>query len=289
MPSANELCALGILACALLLILCVLQANEANWACAPEKEAREARTYGSGAQGQSPQNPVKKAQDPVEGLREENLHDLETLPQPQDEPQGQRARQGRSSREQPSIDVLTSGSRLPASAEFKDDPDAFVRAVYKKEEALGEKLSGDIGAQGDVPHERLALAAQEVEDAQVAAASPAAPQFEPLALDVLPEKYWQPVFQGCQSAFTEKRCNYTFPMPRLWSPSLNDLQFARSLEQGRVNMIEPLGARQALAQLLTLGVRTRRDVYTQATPANDIAAQSICAQLKSQSPSYVWL
>jgi hypothetical protein len=78
-------------------------------------------------------------------------------------------------------------------------------------------------------------------------------------------------------------------MPRIWSPSLNDLQFARSLEQGRVNMIEPARARQALAQLLTLGVRARRDVYTQATPANDIAAQSVCAQLKSQSPQYVWL
>ena len=218
-----SLCALGILTCALLLLLCFVTANE----------------------------------DYVYGQQ-----------QPQKEQMSE---------------------RLVATSEFKDDPDAFVRAVYKKEEALGEKLQGDVRAEGDAPRARLARAAQEVEDAQVAAASPAAPQFEPLALDVLPEKYWQPVFQGCQSVFTEKRCSYTFPTPRLWSPSLDDLQFARSLQQGRVNMIEPLGARQALAQLLTLGVRARRDVYTQATPANDVAAQSVCAQLKSQSPSHVWL
>jgi hypothetical protein len=187
------------------------------------------------------------------------------------------------------IDALTKGAPVPAGAEFKDNPDALVRAVYERNEALGERFLQDIGAEGPVPQGRLGRVAQRVEDAQVAAASPAAPQFEPLALDVLPQKYWQPVFPGCQSTFTEERCNYTFPMPRIWSPSLNDLQFARSLEQGRVNMIEPARARQALAQLLTLGVRARRDVYTQATPANDIAAQSVCAQLKSQSPQYVWL
>jgi hypothetical protein len=223
MPS--ELCALGILACALFLLLCLVAANEEY-------------VYGQ-----------------------------------ENQPEG----------------AEQTSARLPATSEFKDDPDAFGRAVYKKEEALGEKLQGDVGAEGEVPRARLARAAQEVEDAQVAAASPAAPQFEPLALDVLPEKYWQPVFQGCQSTFTEKRCSYAFPTPRLWSPSLDDLQFARSLQQGRANMIEPLSARQALAQLLTLGVRTRRDVYTQATPANDVAAQSVCAQLKSQTPSHVWL
>jgi hypothetical protein len=121
------------------------------------------------------------------------------------------------------------------------------------------------------------------------AASPAPPQFEPLSLDVLPQKYWEPVYPGCAPVFTEKRCDFFQPTPRLWVTDLDQLRYARSLEQGRVNMIEPLKARQALAQFLSVGVRTRRDVYTQASPANDVASQSKCAQLKTQTPAYVWL
>jgi hypothetical protein len=164
-----------------------------------------------------------------------------------------------------------------------------VDAVYARNEALGEVFQQEITTVPASPTSKLAVLAQEVEDKAVAAATPAPPQFEPLALDVLPQKYWQPVFPGCQSVFTDTQCDYSYPAPRIWAPDLDQLQYARSLEQGRVNMIEPLRARQALLQLLSVGVRSKRDVYTQATLANDVGAQNVCAQLKSQSPAYVWL
>jgi len=187
------------------------------------------------------------------------------------------------------VDALADGAPLPAPGAFQNEPDEFVEAIYDSNEAMGEVLQQEIEKAGVPSRGELAAVAQRVEDAAVAAATPAPPSFEPLALDVLPQKYWQPVFPGCQPVFTDKRCDYSYPEPRLWVTDLDDLQYARSLEQGRVNMIEPLEARQAMAQLLSIGVRTRRDVYTQASPANDIAAQSTCAQLKSRSPAYVWL
>ena len=142
---------------------------------------------------------------------------------------------------------------------------------------------------GRAPPSSVGNVAQEIEQLSVEAAVPAPPKFEPLALDVLPQKYWQPTFPGCQSTFTDARCDYYYPTPRLWVPDLQQLQYARSLEQGRTNLIEPLRARQALAQLLSIGVRTRKDVYTQASPSNDIASQNVCAKLASATPSYVRL
>lgn len=142
---------------------------------------------------------------------------------------------------------------------------------------------------GERPGSTLAELAQKAEELSVKAAVPAPPQFEPLSLDVLPQKYWQPTFPGCQPVFTDAQCDYFYPTPRLWAPDLQQLQYARSLEQGRVNLIEPLRARQALAQLLSIGVRTRKDVYTQASPSNDIASQNVCAKLASATPTHVWL
>lgn len=191
--------------------------------------------------------------------------------------------------DRPDVMELANGPGLPSTQDYPSEPDAFVDAVFEQNEAMGAVFQqSEVNETSSRSPGALATVAQAVEDQAVAAASPAPPVFEPLALDVLPQKYWQPVFSGCQSVFTDKRCDYSFPTPRLWVTDLDELQYARSLVQGRENMIEPLRARQALAQLQSVGVRARRDVYTQATPANDIASQSPCATLKAKSPEYVW-
>lgn len=189
------------------------------------------------------------------------------------------------------VDALSTELPLPLPVLVPSDGkrDGFTQEVFARNEAAGQIFQQEISdSKPTASSGVLQQIAQKVERDVVLAASPDPPRFEPLSLDVLPQKYWQPVFSGCQSTFTDERCDFSYPTPRLWVPNLNELQYARSLEQGRTNLIEPLEARQAMAQLLSLGVRTRRDVYTQATPANDIAAQSPCAHLKQQSPSYVW-
>lgn len=188
------------------------------------------------------------------------------------------------------IDSLSAPLSLPSTSRSKGDPNAFVRQVYAENIALGGVYQQDIIKQhpGAAPTGELQQAAQKVETQAVSAAGPNPPHFEPLSLDILPQKYWQPVFSGCQSTFTDERCNFSPPVPRIWVPNLNELRYARTLEQGRTNLIEPMEARQALAQLLMLGVRTRKDVYTQAGAANDIGAHSACAQLKRESPTHVW-
>ena len=187
------------------------------------------------------------------------------------------------------VDELSTEPPLPFSCPHEDKHDEFVQQVFARNVAEGAVFQQeDAQTVPRPPSSALQKAAQEIETAGVLAASPEAPRFKPLALDVLPQKYWQPVFAGCQSTFTDQRCDFSYPTPRLWVPTLDELLYARSLEQGRVNLIEPLEARQGLAQLLSVGVRTKRDVYTQAHPANDIASQSPCAQLRKQSPSFVW-
>ena len=137
-----------------------------------------------------------------------------------------------------------------------------------------------------LPCDELARVAQRVETAAVAVATPAPPQFEPLSMEFLPDRYWQPVFPGCQSVFTDTHCDLSYPTPRLGDTDLDELHYARSQAQGRANMVEPMRARQAMVQFLSVGVRARRDVYTQARPANDVAAQNPCALHKSKSPAY---
>lgn len=185
------------------------------------------------------------------------------------------------------VDELSSEVPLPKTCS-NGMQDEFVEEIYRRNEDVGQVFQQEIIENIPDTSSMLQGVAQKVEEQVVAASSPSPPNYEPLALDVLPQKYWQPVFLGCQSTFTNERCDFSYPTPRLWVPNLNELQYARSLEQGRTNLIEPLEARQALAQLLSVGVRRKRDVYTQATPANDIASQSPCAQLKKQSPSFVW-
>lgn len=186
------------------------------------------------------------------------------------------------------VDALSTELPMPVSCSNEEKHDEFVQEVLARNEAEGNVLQQEL-TKAKPPENSSILqnVAQKVERSAVLAASPDPPRFEPLSLDVLPQKYWQPVFSGCQSTFTDERCDFSFPTPRLWVPTLNELQYARSLEQNRTNLIEPMEARQALTQLLSLGVRTRKDVYTQASPANDIASQSSCARLKQRSPSHV--
>ena len=180
---------------------------------------------------------------------------------------------------------------LPEAEFFKYDTDAPAvntgnEAVNARSRSEADGSAAAFLAEGETT---LAEVAQRVEDFADAAAFPAPPQFEPLSLDVLPQRYWEPVFPGCAPVFTDKRCDFFHPTPRLWVTDMDQLRYERSLEVGRVNLIEPLNARQAIAQLLSIGVRSRRDVYTQATAANDISSQSSCAQLKTRSPAYVRL
>ena len=140
---------------------------------------------------------------------------------------------------------------------------------------------------GAAPSAALHMAAQRVQEASLAAAVPAPPQFEPLNIEVLPERYWQPTFEGCSSTFTEQSCDFSAPMPRLWETDLDRLMFERNLAAGQVNLLEPIGARQAMMQFLTLGTRSKKDPYTQASAANDIATQNTCASVKSKAPDFV--
>ena len=183
---------------------------------------------------------------------------------------------------------LADGLPLPKGVLYDGKPDSFVDSVYARNEERGAALQQDLTGKEELPLGELGRIAQQVEEQSAAAAAPLPPRFEPISLDVLPQKYWQPVFSGCQPVFTDARCDVSYPMPRLFVTDLDELRYARQMDLGRVNVIEPQRARQAMQQLLSIGVRSRKDVYTQASSANDIPSQSVCAQLKNQSPAYVW-
>jgi hypothetical protein len=169
----------------------------------------------------------------------------------------------------------TYGAREPVTAQLDDPPMQWGGVDDDK------KISGH-------PKQTLQSVADAVEEYAVAAALPNAPEFEALSIDALPQKYWQPTFQGCAPVYTSvKGCSYAHPTPRLQVKDIDEVMFERSLERGRTNMVEPIGARQAMAQLLTMGVRSRKDVYTRASPSNDIGPQSICAQLREATPTHI--
>lgn len=131
----------------------------------------------------------------------------------------------------------------------------------------------------------LKAVAQAVSDAAIAAAQPAAPTMKPLP-DMLPARVWTPTFEGCAPQIIEARCDYQKPNPRLNVVDLNELLYARSLEQGQVNLIEPLTTRQTFAQFLSLDVRSKKDPYTRAQLSNDVAHNS-CRTMAVHSPDYV--
>lgn len=128
---------------------------------------------------------------------------------------------------------------------------------------------------------------QNADAASVAAASPNPPQFEAINLDMLPHKYWQPTYVGCAPAFSDQICPYYYPTPRLWKTDLNALMYERSRQNAFENMVEPIEARQSMTQFLSLGFRSRKDVYTQPSKANDPVVGNICASLARETPQYV--
>jgi hypothetical protein len=142
-------------------------------------------------------------------------------------------------------------------------------------------------AQGPLVVETRARAlAQKVMDESVAAAEPLPPKLQPLD-DLLPARVWQPVYSGCAPFFVESNCNAYKPDPRLFvnSEGLEELFYARTLQQGQVNLIEPLRGRQTLLQLQTEGVRSKKDPYTRASMTNDVAFGT-CESLQKQTPRF---
>jgi hypothetical protein len=125
--------------------------------------------------------------------------------------------------------------------------------------------------------------ARRLMDASVDAARTAEPQFEALP-DTVPQRLWQPTWQGVPSFYVERKCPAFKPEPRLWARNLNELQYRRKLDLGRDNLFEPVRARQSFVQLLSEGIRSKKDPYTRATPSNDLS-QGICAQLRKREPS----
>jgi len=127
--------------------------------------------------------------------------------------------------------------------------------------------------------------ANAVAQQSVAAAQPRPPKLAPLD-DMLPARVWSPVFEGCSPKFVEARCDYQKPNPQLFVTNLNELMSARSLQMGQVQLIEPLTTRQTLAQLLTMGWRSKKDPYSKASMTNDVA-YGTCKAMAEATPEYV--
>lgn len=127
--------------------------------------------------------------------------------------------------------------------------------------------------------------AQQAMDASIAAAEPARPKFEPLE-DLLPSRVWEPVFVGCPPFFVESNCEFYKSEPRLYVEDLDELLYARSLQQGQVNLIEPTRARQTYAQFLMEGVRSKKDPYTRASMTNSVS-YGACESLQKKTPDFV--
>ena len=136
------------------------------------------------------------------------------------------------------------------------------------------------------PQQMFKEAAQNVYDLTEQAAVPEPPSFEPLDINLLPQKLWQPAWVGYNPMCTDGRCKYSVPNERSLV-DIHDLMFQRNIENAKTNMREPPNARQIWAQLATHGVRSKKDVYTQASVANDILSQNKCAQLKIKPPEFV--
>jgi hypothetical protein len=127
--------------------------------------------------------------------------------------------------------------------------------------------------------------AQGVMDASIAAAEPAPPRFQPLD-DLLPTRVFDTTWSGCAPFFTDSKCDFYKPAPRLHVQDLDELAYARALQRGLVNLVEPLEARQAQAQFLMEGVRSRKDAYTRASMTNDTAFGT-CQALQRRTPDFV--
>lgn len=190
------------------------------------------------------------------------------------------------------------GTALEAAADLMGPPVLPVTGMDTVSDAIALTLqeqyeAHEDGAPGEAPFEtgpslrktRFQEVANAVSQESIAAAQPQPPRLKPLD-DMLPARVWTPVFEGCASKFVENRCNFYQPNPQLFVTNLNELMSARSLLTGQVNLIEPLKTRQTLAQLLMLGVRSKKDPYTRATMTND-PAYTTCKTMAEQKPDFV--
>ena len=121
----------------------------------------------------------------------------------------------------------------------------------------------------------LQAAAQGVASGAVAAATARPPSFPP-QLELGPQRLWQPTFLGCAPTFVDLRCDDARPTPQQLEEDLERRSWERNAAMGQTN-VEPLKARQALVQLLTMDWRSRRDPYTRATPGNSLS-MSTCRE-----------
>ena len=189
--------------------------------------------------------------------------------------------------------ALIQGTRLAAASNL--GPDGV--PLMEHQQAFLHELEGRKAAMEDVRANRLTEAPgpspENQELAEVAAAAlrdttlsatPSPPSFEPLP-DLLPQRQWQPTFMGCPPTTVEQTCEFYQSEPRLWVTDLDELRYARALDMGQANLLEPLRARQALMQVLNIGVRSKKDPYTRATAMNDLTT-SPCAEMRKAPPEY---
>lgn len=131
----------------------------------------------------------------------------------------------------------------------------------------------------------LQRVADAVATAAVESATPRPPSFQPLP-ELGPQRLWTPTYPGVGPTFTDKKCLFHKPNPRLFATDLDQLKFQRSLTNDVVNVAEPQRARQSLVQFLTHDWRSRKDTYTRASLANDVS-RNVCVQMQEEIPSTV--
>jgi hypothetical protein len=76
---------------------------------------------------------------------------------------------------------------------------------------------------------------------------------------------------GCPTVTAHVECRVHERDSRVYNTDLDTEQYKRSIELGRFDTVEPLHARQAFLQMLSDGVRSKKDPYTRAidSPADN--------------------
>jgi len=231
------------------------------WCCCAEQAAAAAALYGD----QAPPIPRRPPLPPDARLDGENLtraiFDLE----------------------------VQGAADLEAAADAVGPPVPDVSGVTDVDDVIQARLQDQeqqLPAEGPlVERTKVREIAQTAMDASIAAVEPAAPKFQPME-DMLPSRVWSPVFVGCPPFFVESNCEFYKPEPRLYVDDLSELLYARTLQQGQVNLIEPTQARQTYAQFLMEGVRSKKDPYTRASMTNSTSFGA-CEALQKRTPEFV--
>jgi hypothetical protein len=76
---------------------------------------------------------------------------------------------------------------------------------------------------------------------------------------------------GCPTVTAPVECRVYEKDSRVYNTDLDTEQYKRSIELGRFDTVEPLQARQAFLQMLSDGMRSKKDPYTRAidSPADN--------------------